>query len=186
MNTYQMTVIVMLALVAILFATASRHLLARVWRAIKFTGALLANDNPLTVGEHEEGRLTYFCDSAPMTTRFLLVKQGVLGLGDNHCTLITSIADIPLGVCYDEPAATTDPVTVRLLQSAGQTLRMVAASAIAAGSFVVTDGTGKVQQLPAVAGVYWCVGLAVTTAVLSGDLVEVDPDRGQIGVSFVT
>lgn len=186
MNTFQIVGIVMLALVAIFFATTSRHSRARMWRAVKFTSVLLANDNPLTVGEHEEGRITGFVDSAPLTTRFLLVKQGVLGLGDNHYTLITSIADIPLGVCYDEPAATTDPVTIRLLQSAGQTLRMVAASAIAAGTFVVTDGTGKVQQLPAVAGVYWCVGLAVTSAVQSGDLVEVDPDRGQIGVSFVT
>lgn len=169
---------VVLVGLAILFAPPLRHRLAR------FLGrALLANDNPVTIGIHELGQVTGTLDSAPLTTRFMLVKQGA---ADNAYTIITSIADIPMAVCTDEPAATTDFVNFQMLNSAGKTTRMVAGAAIPAGSLVVSNGDGRIKALPNVAGVYWGVGVALTTANALGDLVEVDPIRVQYGVSFVT
>ncbi len=176
--------LVVLVGLASLFAPAVRHRVRLLIAAVAIsTNPMLANDGALTVGVHQQGKITGTLSSAPLTTRFLLCKQGA---SDFVFTIITSIADIPMAVCNDEPAATTDPINFQLLNSAGQTLRMVAAAAIPAGSIVVTNGDGYIKALPAVAGVYWGVGLAVTTAVSLGDLVEVDPIRGQVGVSFVT
>lgn len=188
-----LSVILVLGVLASLANSATRHRAALIGRAIvnslhatartfAFHSALLANDGGLTVGEHNGGRISGYCSSAPHTQRFLLMKQGS---ADNILTVVTSIADMPLAVCTDEPAATTDPVNFQYLNSAGKTQRMVASGAIAAGSIVVTNGDGKVKQMPAVAGVYWGCGVAVTTAA-DGDLVEVDPLRSQVGVSFVT
>lgn len=192
MNQSIQIILGVLCVLAFIFALpAARASASRFWKATRYfihvlhlAGIALANDNPLTVGEHEEGRLTGYVDSAPTTVRFMLMKQALTG--DNHYTICTSIADMPMGVCYDEPAANTDPVSIRLFNSAGQTLKMVAAAAIPAGSLVVTNGDGYVKALPAAAGVYWGVGVAVTTANALGDLVEIDPSRDQIGVSFVT
>lgn len=181
-NQLLVPVLVVLGVLAISFAPALRHRLVHLGRALLLNTAALANDGGLTVGEHKGGRVTGYHDSAPVTTRFLLVKQGS---ADNHYATISSIADIPAAVCTDEPAATTDPVNFQFLNSAGKTQRMVASGAIAAGSLVVSNGDGKVKALPAVAGVYWGVGYALTTAA-DGDLLEVDPCRVQVGVSFVT
>jgi hypothetical protein len=143
----------------------------------------LANDGALTVGIHQQGQVTGLHEGAPITQRFLLVKQGT---ADFQYATITSIAEMPVAVCTDEPAATTDPVNFQFLNSAGKTTRMVAAAAIAAGSIVVTNGDGRIRAMPAVAGVYWGVGVALTTASNADELVEVDPRSGQVGVSFVT
>jgi hypothetical protein len=143
------------------------------WIASRPRGTVpLANDGALTVGEHNDGRLTGYRDDAPSTTRFQLVKQGN---ADNHFTVVTSVADLPLAVCYDEPAATTDPMHIQLLNGTGRTLKMIAAGAIAAGSVVVTNGDGTVRQLPAVAGVYYSVGVAVTTAVSAAISLKCSP-----------
>lgn len=154
------------------------------WLAARPRGTVpLANDGALTVGEHAAGRLTGYRDDAPTTVRFQLVKQGS---ADNHFTVITSVADLPVGICYDEAAATTDPVHIQLMDSAGRTVRMVAAGAIAAGAICVTNGDGRVSQLTTTPGVYYAVGKAVTTAVNAGDLIEVDSALQQWGVSIVT
>lgn len=143
----------------------------------------LANDGALTVGVHAGARLSGFHDGAPITVRYLLAKQGN---ADNHYATITSTIDIPVAVCEDEPAATTDPVNFQHLLGADRTVRMVAAGAIAAGAFVVSNGDGKIKTLPATAGSYWCVGQAKTTAVNSGDLVEVAPTLMQLSVAQIT
>ena len=154
------------------------------WLAARPRGAMpLANDGALTVGEHQGGRLTGYRSDAPTTVRFQLVKQGAT---DNTFTVPTSIADLPVGVCYDEANAITDPVHIQMFDSAGRTIKMVAAGAIAAGSIVVTNGDGRVRQLPTTAGIYYAVGRAVTTAVLANDLLEVDAALQQWGVSIVT
>lgn len=178
---------VALVVASLLLAPALRHRLAQSGRAFLRRYAItlaLANDNPVSIGIHQGGQVTGYLTDAPVTQRYSLVTQGASG--DNTYKVCTSIADIPAGVCTDEPAATTDPVNIQLLNSAGKTTRMVAAGVIAAGNLVVTNGDGKVKALPAVAGVYWGVGRAVTSATTSGDLVEVDPILQQVGVSFVT
>lgn len=144
----------------------------------------LANDGALTVGVHAGSRITCYHESAPVTTRFLLVTQGVGG--DNYVKTPASVLDIPRGVCTDEPAATTDPVNIQGLLGCDQTVKMVAAGAIAAGAPVVTNGDGKVKALPNVAGMYWCVGFAVTTSTTSGDLIEVQPSLFPLGVDVIT
>lgn len=188
--------LVVLGVLAIIAFPARRHSLARLARAFVrnfailsgiavLTGrASLANDGGLTVGEHELGRVTGFIDSAPTTTRFLLVKQA--NTGDNHYTVVTSVLDMPMGVLYDEPAATTDPVHVQLINSAGRTLKMVAAGPIPAGAIVVTNGDGRIAALSSTVGVYWGLGVAVTSALNANDQIEVDPSRDQVGVSFIT
>lgn len=183
LNNLQILAIVMLGVLAISFAPAVRHSLARMARAFAFNTALLANDNPLTVGEHKGSRITGYMASAPTTVRFMLVKKGV---GDDQYTICTSIADMPVAVCTDEPASTTDPVNFQWLNGCDKTQRMVAAGAINDGDIVVTNGDGYVKSLPNVAGVYWQVGVACTSAASLGDLVEVAPNLGQVGVSFVT
>lgn len=176
--------LVVLVGLASLFAPAVRHRARRLIAAVAIrTNPMLANDGALTVGIHQQGQVTGYHSSAPVTTRHLLVKQGA---SDFTYALCASIADMPIAVCTDEPAATTDPVNFQMLNSAGKTVRMVAAAAIPAGSIVVTNGDGYIKALPAVAGVYWGLGVALTTAVSLGDLVEVDPKSGQVGVSFVT
>jgi hypothetical protein len=142
-----------------------------------------SNDNPLTVGEHVGGRIARYHDNAPVTTRFLLVKHGS---DDNHVATITSEIDIPMGVCTDEPAATDDPVNVTSLLDADKTQRMVAAGAITTGQPVVTNGDGKVKALPGVAGMYWCVGYALSATTADGQLLEVQTCLFPIGVDVIT
>ena len=142
----------------------------------------LANDGALTVGIHSGGRISGYSD-AIVTTRFLLVKQGS---ADNHWTPVTSVLDMPVGVLLDEPAAITDQITVQLLNANDGTIKMVANGAIPAGALVVTAGDGTVKAVPSTVGVYWNVGVAVTTAVNNGDLVEVQPCVQQIGVALIT
>jgi len=144
----------------------------------------MANDGALTVGEHQGGRITGYHQDAPVTVRFLLVKQNASA--DNYFNTPTSVADLPIGVCYDEPAAVTDPVEIHLLGGADKTLKMRAAAAINAGQVVCTNGDGYVRALPAVAGVYYSVGVAVTSALVAGDFIEVQPGLQQWGVSIVT
>lgn len=179
-----MILLVVLGVLAILFAPALRHRLARLVRAFVITtNPLMANDGALTVGIHEGGRLSGYHDSAPQTVRFLLAIQGN---ADNHYAIPTTLLQMPVAVCIDEPAATTDVVGFRTLLNSDATQRMVAAGAIAAGAIVVTNGDGYVKQVPAVAGVYWQVGVAITTAVSLGDLLEVQSCLQQIHVSDAT
>lgn len=152
----------------------------------------LANDGPISVGEHEGAKLTGYIQNINSATgytynqRFLLVKQTRDGT-DNHYSLITSVLDQPVGVLYDDPAATTDIVNIRGLGGAGSTRRMIAAGAITAGDIVVSNGDGTVKTSVGLAsGVYWAVGVAVTTTSALGDLVEVQPFLSQFGVNLLT
>lgn len=196
MNTVTqiLSVLVVLGVLAILAIPAARHRLSltgkafaaglfNFCRALTFIPALLANDGALTAGEHAGARVSGFHDNAPQTVRFLLVKQGS---ADNKWAVPTSIADMPVGVCIDEPAATTDPVTIQLLNGCDKTQKMVGNGVINAGNILVTNGDGYVKALPNVAGIYWSVGVAVTSTLATGDIVEVQPSLNQVGVSIVT
>jgi hypothetical protein len=147
----------------------------------------LANDGAITAGRHLGGLINGYHDSAPVTTRYLLVTQGTAGLGDNHYKLPASVSDMPIAVCQDEPAATTDPVSFKTLLNAAETQLMVAAGAIAAGSLVLTNGDGKVKTAVGAAhGLYWCVGVALTSTVNNNDNVEVASSLFPLGVTIVT
>jgi len=118
-------------------------------------------------GTHENA-ITKLTDAA-ITTRHLLYKFG----SDAQHIAACGANDIPLGGVNDEADAAEDRVGVNLLGTFQGTMLMVASEAITAGEHVYTAASGKVQDLPAGAGTYDEVGVAVTAAAADGDLIEV-------------
>lgn len=120
-----------------------------------------------TTGTHEKaiGRFT----DAAIATRYLLFKKG----SDADHIAVCGAADVPLGTVADEATAAEQRVHVNLLGK-GPTKKMVASEAIAAGVEVFTAAGGKIQDLPAGAGTYRCVGVSVTAAAADGDVIEVN------------
>ncbi len=114
-----------------------------------------------TAGTHKES-VTRIADST-LTTKYLLVKKGT----DNNHIAVADSADIPYGVCPDEPTA-GDSVTVLLLGK-GATKKMIAHEAMATiGVRVYAYTGGKVALTGTVE-----VGTLLTTAAADGDIVEV-------------
>ncbi len=174
-----MITIILAVLSVVLGFLAWAYITSKPWGSV----TPLANDGALTAGRHKGGLIDGYHDSAPVTTRYLLVTQGS---ADNKYKLPATVLDQPIAVCQDEPALTTDPVSFKTLVSNSETHLMVAAGAIPAGSPVVTNGDGKVKALPATAGIYWCVGYALTTTVNSGDQLEVASCLYPLGVAMIT
>ena len=121
------------------------------------------------IGTHR-GSVTRLTDGA-IATRHLL---GTAGSDASHVA-ICGVATVPMGVINDEASASGEEVAVELLGSANSTVRMVAGGAIAAGSLVYTAANGLVTALSATAGTYYCVGVALSAATASGEVIEVDP-----------
>lgn len=127
----------------------------------------LANINE---GVHDAGRITRKADAA-IATRHFLVKVG----SDANHIAVAGAADIPLGVCQDEPSAAEETCTVQLLGSTDRTLLMVASAAIVNDTFVVAAAGAKIRTLPATTGTYYIIGRALQAAAADGDVIEVDP-----------
>jgi hypothetical protein len=121
------------------------------------------------IGTHR-GSATRFAD-AIISTRYLL---GTTGTDAQHVAVCGASA-VPIGVISDEAASAGDEVTVELLGSSGNTVRMVASAAITAGVLVYTAASGKVSALTSTSGTYYCVGVALTAASAANDVIEVDP-----------
>ena len=119
-------------------------------------------------GGTHDGSYTKKTDAA-VSTRYLLGKVG----SDVDHIAACGASEIPVGVITDEASAAEELVAVELLGVTKRTLRMVASEAIDAGEHVYTAASGKVQDLPAGAGTYYEVGLALTSASADGDLIEV-------------
>lgn len=122
-------------------------------------------------GTHEAGCLTKSADAA-FGSRNLLCKVGAAANTVDVCT----DGDKPIGIVTDEVATAdlaTEVVGVELLGSANRTLLMVASEAIAYGDDVYPADDGKVQGLPAAAGTYYKVGIALTAAAADEDELEV-------------
>jgi len=116
-----------------------------------------------------QGTLTKIADAA-QTTQHLLVK---FGSAATHIA-IAGVADAPIGTCPDTPAL-GDSAAVNLLGCAHESITMVASEAIAVGVRVFAAADGKVSDLPAGAGDYFCVGVALTAATADEDEIEIDP-----------
>lgn len=118
------------------------------------------------VGTHSTGAISMECQTAAITTRYLLVQKGtseihfVLNQGNTR----------PYGVVADEPAV-GEQATVLLLGASSGTMKMVASQAILAGAVVYTTSSGKVS--PTFAATAFMVGRAITPAAADGDLIEV-------------
>jgi len=138
--------------------------LAAVLRGTPRRRLALAN---IAEGTHE-GVVTRKTDAA-VTTRNLLGKNG----SDAAHVAAAGANDLPIGVITDEAADAEESVAVALLGVSKRTLLLVAVEAISAGAPVYTAANGKVQDLPAGAGTYYEVGLALSAATADGDLIEV-------------
>jgi hypothetical protein len=113
---------------------------------------------------------TLLSDAASATEN-LLVK---IGSDANHFA-IAGASDLPIGTQLGTPAAAEESVAIGLLGAAHRTRLMVASEAISAGEAVFAAANGKVQDIPAGAGTYYQVGVALTAASADGDIIEVDP-----------
>ena len=82
--------------------------------------------------------------------------------------------DDPVGVTQ-RAADSGDDVTVRTINDSG-TFEITAAGAISQGAEVYAAAAGKVQALPAAAGTYRRIGLALEAATADGDIIEILPD----------
>lgn len=140
-----------------------------LWSAIQRAFApppvVIAN---IAEGTHGDGRISKLTDAA-ITTRYLLYKPGS---DDNHIAACGA-SEIPLGTVADEATAAEQLVAVNVLGSSGGTLLMVASEAITVGEHVYTAASGKIQDVPAGAGTYYEVGIALTAAGANNDLIEV-------------
>lgn len=116
-----------------------------------------------------KGSMTKIADAA-LTTQHLLVK---VGSDADHIAVMAAVTDVPVGTCDDTPAL-GESAAVRLLGSYPGTITMVASEAVSAGEQVFADAAGKVNDLPAAAATYFCVGTALTAASDDGDEIEVD------------
>lgn len=121
-------------------------------------------------GGTHAGSITRKTDAA-IAARHLLVKVGT----DADHVAACGASEVPIGTVPDEASAAEENVEVALLGAAPSTRKMVASEAIDAGEKVYTAASGKVQDLPAGAGTYYCVGTALTAAAADGDEIEVDP-----------
>jgi len=162
----------MIGLPAILILAALTTALAvAAYGAIRNRGRLSA----CNVGEGTHaGGVTRKTDAA-IATRHLLVKVG----SDASHVAACGASEVPIGTVPDEASAAEENVEVALLGCAPSTRKMVASEAIDAGEKVYTAASGKVQDLPAGAGTYYCVGTALTPASADGDVIEVDPAPAQ-------
>jgi hypothetical protein len=147
-----------------------------------FVGGL--RDNFATVntegpGKTHHGVVTRIPDStnfSNFTAQHLLLMAG----SDVDHVQVCDGAHLPLGHTDDDPQAAGDPIQMNLLGSIKRTVKMLAASALAASIdvYASTANPGFIIALPAVAGAYYKVGTSVYTGVQNADgnyEVEVDP-----------
>ncbi|MDR0727680.1 MAG: DUF2190 family protein [Puniceicoccales bacterium] len=115
-------------------------------------------------GTHE-GNITFLA-AAPISTAHVLVAlQG-------NAVHPTAAGELPIGVVTDEAEAAEDPVNVQLL-GGGSTTLISAAGPISSGTFVVGTANGKIIPLPSTSGTHRVVGIALSTATMAGEMVEV-------------
>jgi len=123
--------------------------------------------NGIEAGTHKHA-VTRSADAA-YTAPWLLVKQGA---DATHVTLTSGVTDVALGTTYENTKAAEDSVSVQLLGK-GETKLMVADGAIAAGTRVTPSASTGGYCAAYVSGSASQIGIALTAATASGDLVEV-------------
>ena len=130
-------------------------------------GHVLAANTYDAAVETNECAVTRTNDAA-VTTRHLLWQKGA---GD--LTVAVNIATTcPLGTVDNTETETGMRQSVLLLGK-GPTKKMVANEIITEGERVFGAAAGKVSDLPAGAGTYYCVGTALTGSGADGDIIEV-------------
>ena len=120
-----------------------------------------------SVGTHDTGVVPFICETAAITTRYLLVQTGTAPATQ---FIVNTALTRPLGVVADEPAV-GESASIQLLGVKPGTMKMIASGVITAGAPVFTDAAGKVTAT-LVAGAFQ-VGRALTAAGADGDIIEV-------------
>ncbi|MDR1456449.1 MAG: DUF2190 family protein [Puniceicoccales bacterium] len=115
-------------------------------------------------GTHE-GNITFLAAEPIEMAHVLVALQG-------NTVHPAAAGELPIGVVTDEAEAADDPINVQLLGS-GSTVLISAADPISSGTFVVGTANGKIIPLPSESGTYRVVGIALTTATMAGEVVEV-------------
>jgi hypothetical protein len=114
-------------------------------------------------GTHE-GNITFLAGVPIEIAHVLVALQG-------NTVHPAAAGELPIGVVTDE-AAEGDPVNVQLL-GGGFTTQISAAGPISSGTFVVGTANGKIIPQPSTSGTYRVVGIALGTATMAGEMVEV-------------
>ena len=107
-------------------------------------------------------------NDAAVTARHLLWATGAAAGG----VAVNTASTIPMGTIDNIESSTGQRQSVLLLGK-GPTKKMVANEIITEGERVFGAAAGKVQDLPAGAGTYYCVGIALTGSGADGDIIEV-------------
>jgi hypothetical protein len=128
--------------------------------------SLVANTYDAAVETHDCA-ITRTNDAA-VTARHLLWATGAAAGG----VAVNTASTIPMGTIDNIESGTGVRQSVLLLGK-GPTKKMVANEIITEGERVFGAAAGKVQDLPAGAGTYYCVGIALTGAGADGDIIEV-------------
>lgn len=126
-----------------------------------------ANTYDAAVETHDE--TIFKTNDVAVATRHLLWTAGAAAGGVKHATASL----YPMGTIDNIEASTGVRQTLKLLGK-GPTKKMVANEIITEGENVFAAAAGKVQDLPAGAGTYWCVGQALTASGADGDVIEVN------------
>lgn len=116
-----------------------------------------------------EGTQPYRRLEAAFETRHLLARQGTAA----DQLLVGTASAMPIG-WLDTTGAIGDRVSLELLSNNSRSAVLVAGGEIAAGVRVFAAAGGKVTELPAGAGDYWCVGTSLTGAGADTQHVAVD------------
>ena len=150
-----------------------KHTLSMVLLAIGSLFALgqkreeVCNVNANT-GTIPNGILHLECETAAISTRYLLVQKG-----STDTKMIVNVATTrPWGPVLDEPAV-GDIAAVEVLGAVAGTVKVVANAAISVGSLVYTAAAGKVS--PTFGATLYMVGRAITAAAADGDVIEIVP-----------
>lgn len=118
--------------------------------------------------------MSRFDDTRTFTAGADLSDKRLVKLSTGSVVHATATAtDDPIGV-NDFAVASAGNACIRLLSS-DDTQEMTAAGAITLNAAVYAAADGKVQALPAGAGTYRQVGIALEAATADGDIIEVLP-----------
>ena len=93
---------------------------------------------------------------------------------------VAGTTDVPIGTLLAESFADGDRRAVRLLSSQG-TIKCVAAAAIAEGVSVYGKAAGKIDDANINDEIH--IGISLEAAAAAGDIIEVMPRGGPIGIT---
>lgn len=119
---------------------------------------------------HGEGNKTFVAEASFLNKRHYIAVRGTDPV--TQILVATSVDDVPLGPCTDEPAV-GEYGNVALLGNAQGTMKVVAGGTVTAGEIAILGADGRVNtSTGAAADTYWSIGRFLTSGTV-GQLVEI-------------